>query len=137
MFDSDYEDEYKKATQSAMVNVHDGEQSFNGKALFLNTVLLSIFGAIGYFGFIYLKKETIFFHNKTTVMGISHTVSDAEYAKSLNEMYVDELEESGTLNVSDALSSIVNTSTLRDDSLYTQAISQEIDGTDQKKSKNE
>ena len=38
-------------------------------------------------------------------------------------------EEVNRVNVSDALSSIVNTSTLRDDSLYTQAISQEIDGT--------
>jgi len=136
VFDSNYEDEYKRATKGAMVNAYDGYQSFNWKALFINSILLSFFGAVGYFGFIYLKQETTFFHNKTMVMGISHTVSDAEYTKSLNAMYADELkEESKTVNVSDALSNIVNTSTLRDDSLYTQAISQEIDGSYHKNSR--
>ena len=119
-----YEDEYRKATEDAMVNTYEKKQYFNWKALFLNSILLSAFATLGYFSFIYLKEEPTILTHKTTVMGISHTISDEEYAERLNKIYSDELEE----DISDALSSIVNTSTLRDDSLYTQAISQEIDG---------
>jgi LysM repeat protein len=122
----DYEDEYKKATQSAMVNTYEVQDGLNWRALFVNGVLLSAFAGIGYFGFIYLKNETTFFNKTTAVMGATHTINDAEYLKQLTNSMDEEVNR---VNVSDALSSIVNTSTLRDNSLYTQAISQEIDGT--------
>lgn len=120
-----YEDEYRKATENAMVNTYNKISRFNRNKLFLNIILLSAFIGIGYFSFIYLKEETHFFH-KTKVMGISYTISDDEYQQQLNQIYDKEAEKSN-VNIHDALSTIVNSSTLRDNSHYTQAISKEID----------
>lgn len=121
----DYEDEYKKATENAMVNTYNGISRFNWNKLFLNMVLLSALIGMGYFSFVYLKKGTNFFH-KTKVMGVSYTMSDDKYEKQLKQMYDKEVENN-KVKMNDALSNIVNTSTVRDDYLYTQAISKEID----------
>jgi len=120
-----YEDEYKKATENAMVNTYDEISSVNRKKLFLNMVLLTAFVGIGYFSYVYLKNETTFLH-KTKVMGVSYTISDDEYKKELNHMYNEEAKKS-QVEMNNALSTIINTSTARDDSSYTQAISKEID----------
>jgi len=128
-----YEDEYRKATENAMVNTYNKISRFNRNKLFLNLILLSAFIGISYFSFIYLKEETHFFH-KTKVMGISYTISDDQYQQQLNQIYDKEAEKSN-VNIHDALSNIVNTSTLRDNSHYTQAISKEIDKKSHKNSR--
>ena len=129
-----YEDEYEKATQDAMVNKHEIIKTINGKALFLNMILLGAFAGIGYWGVTYLKNETQFL-SSTKVMGVSYTIddvveneslSDTEYLKQLSNISNEEVEEANRVNISDALSSIVNTS-MKDNSLYTQALSSEIE----------
>lgn len=129
----DYDEEYKKATESAMVNTCNDINEFNWNALFSNILLLSAFIGIGYFSFTYVKQETNFFQ-KTSVMGVSHTVSDNEYEQQVNTIYDKEVNGNKT-NINDALSDIVNTSTSREESQYTQAISKEIDTKHQQESR--
>lgn len=120
----DYDDEYKKATESAMVNSCNETNGFNWKVLLFNMIGLSALIGIVYFTFNYLKEETHFFH-KTNVMGVSYTMSNEEYEQHLNSLYDQEINNDKT-NMNDVLSYIVNTSTTKDNSEYTQAISQEI-----------
>jgi len=133
MFDNNNEDEYIKATQDAQVNAY-GRKRGIGLTVIWNLFLLFSFSFLGYLGFNYLKDETTLFNDtfvsKTAVMGVSETKSDMEYLKMLNSVSMDEIGHSTkeNLSLSDALDNVVNTSTLRDNSLYTQAISQEIDG---------
>jgi hypothetical protein len=127
MFDS--ENEYKIATQDAQVNTYSEKNNFKGKILLWNFFLLASFSSIGYFGFNYLKEETtLLSNNKTSVMGVSYTKSDSEYLEMMNRMDVDHLNQK-SLNLENAMGNLVNNSVLRDKSLYTQAISKEIDGT--------
>jgi len=133
MFDNN-DDEYIKATQDAQVNAY-GRKRGIGLMVIWNIFLLLSFSFLGYLGFNYLKNEetTILndtFVSKTAVMGISETKSDTEYLEMLNSVSMEDMSNSKKedLSLSDALDDVVNTSTLRDNSLYTQAISQEIDG---------
>ena len=128
MFDN-REDEYLKATQDAQVNIH-ANKGANGLLIVWNLFLLASFSFIGYLGFNYLKDETTLFNDtipsQTAVMGVSHTKSDTEYLKMLNSMEMD-IVNTKELRLGIAMDDVVNTSTIKDDSLYTQAISQEID----------
>jgi len=127
MFDN-REDEYLKATRDAQVNLHTNKSTFRGLVVIWNLFLLSSFIFIGYLGFNYLKNETLFFNNttsQTTVMGVSDTKSDSEYLDMLNSMDMDIVNKK-ELSLSVAMDNVVNTSTIKDDSLYTQAISKEI-----------
>jgi len=128
MFDN-REDEYLKATQDAQVNTHVNKGAVNGLVIVWNLFLLASFTFIGYLGFNYLKNETTLFNDtiptQTAVMGASHTKSDSEYLEMLNSMET-EIVNKKELSLSDAMEDVVNTSTIKDESLYTQAISQEI-----------
>ena len=130
MFDN-REDEYLKATQNAQVNTHSNKRAMNGVMIVWNLFLLASFTFIGYLGFNYLKSETGLLNdalpNQTAVMGVSQTKSDREYLEMLNSMEMD-IVNTKELSVSTAMNDVVNTSTIKDDSLYTHAISQEIDG---------
>ena len=130
MFDN-REDEYLKATQNAQVNLNNNKNSSNGLVGTWNVFLMSSFTLIGYLGFNYLKSETTLFNNpllssQTAVMGVSDTKSDREYLEMLNSMEMDIINKK-ELTLSDAMDNVINTSTAKDNSLYTQAISQEID----------
>ena len=134
MFDN-REDEYLKATQDAQVNIHTNKNTFGGLVIIWNLFLLASLVSVGYLGFNYLKSETTIFNddtfpNQTAVMGVSDTKSDSEYLKMLNsievEMNTNEVNKK-ELSLSSAIDDVINTSTIRDDSLYTQAISKEID----------
>ena len=134
MFDN-REDEYLKATQDAQVNIHTNKNTFGGLVIIWNLFLLASLVFVGYLGFNYLKSETTIFNddtfpNQTAVMGVSDTKSDSEYLKMLNsievEMNTNEVNKK-ELSLSSAIDDVINTSTIRDDSLYTQAISKEID----------
>ncbi len=133
MFDN-REDEYLKATRDAQVNVHTNKSTFGGLVVIWNLFLLASFTFIGYLGFNYLKNETTIFNDtipaQTAVMGVSQTKSDSEYLDMLNsievEMNVNDVSKK-ELSLSSAMDDVINTSTTKDDSLYTQAISKEID----------
>jgi len=129
MFDN-REDEYLKATQDAQVNTHTNKGAINGVMIIWNLFLLASFTFLGYLGFNYLKSETNLFNDalphQTAVMGVSHTKSDSEYLKMLNSMEMD-IVNTKELSLSAAMDDVINTSTIKDDSLYTQAISQEIE----------
>lgn len=133
MFDN-REDEYLKATQDAQVNIHTNKNRFGGLVVIWNLFLLTSLVSIGYLGFNYLKNETTIFNdalpNQTAVMGVSDTKSDSEYLEMLNSIEVEMSTNDVSnkeLSLSSAMNDVVNTSTIRDDSLYTQAISKEID----------
>jgi len=130
MFDN-IEDEYLKATQDAQVNIHTNKSTFRGLVLIWNLFLLTSFTFIGYLGFNYLKNETSILGDttptQTAVMGVSDTKSDSEYLEMLNSMEDDIVNEKDLSVLSAEMDSIINTSTVKDDSLYTQAISREID----------
>ncbi|SFV64205.1 hypothetical protein MNB_SV-14-1008 [hydrothermal vent metagenome] len=125
------EDEYLKATQDAQVNIHANKSTFRGLVVVWNLFLLGSFTFIGYLGFNYLKDEGTIFNDtvpsKTAVMGVSDTKSDIEYLKMLNSMENDIVNEKDLSMLSEKIENVVNTSTPNDDSLYTQAISKEID----------
>jgi LysM repeat protein len=131
MFDNN-EDEYRKATQDAQVNAYARKRGMGFLIVVWNLFLLLSFTFLGYLGFNYIKNETTIFNDnpvsKTVVMGVSDTKSDSEYLEMLNS--IDEIDETtkNSLSLSDAIDDVINTSTLRDNSLYTQAIAQEIDG---------
>jgi len=144
MFDS--ENEYRIATQDAQVNIYGQKGTFGGMASVWNTFLLLLIGGGIYYGFFYVENEppTPSLQERmnllaqaepieaTVVMGVSHTKSDSEYLKMLNKMDVDHLNKK-ELSLENAMGNLVNSSTLRDKSLYTQAIAQEIDGRYKKK----
>jgi hypothetical protein len=131
MFDNN-EDEYIKATQDAQVNAY-GRKRGMGLMIVWNLFLLLSFSFLGYLGFNYLKNETTFFNDtfvsKTAVMGVSETKSDSEYLEMLNRVSIEDMGSSQKedVSLSDAIDDVINTSTLQDNSLYTQAISQEVD----------
>jgi nucleoid-associated protein YgaU len=151
MFDT-REDEYLKATQDAQVNTYVNKSTVNRSMIFWNLFLLASFLFIGYLGFNYLRTETTLLNNtflaknvvdvndademlvvreenrpvETAVMGVSHTKSDREYLEMLNSMEMD-IVNPKELSVSDAIDDVISTSSPKDNSLYTQAISQEID----------
>ena len=129
MFDN-REDEYLKATQDAQVNIHTNKSTFRGLVVIWNLFLLASFTFIGYLGFNYLKSETTLFYDtipsQTAVMGVSDTKTDSEYLEMLNSMEMD-IVNNKELSLNVAIDDVVNTSTIKDDSLYTQAISKEID----------
>jgi len=129
MFDN-REDEYLKATQNAQVNLNNNKSTFRGLVVTWNLFLLTSFTIIGYLGFNYLKSETTLFNDtlpsQTAVMGVSDTKTDREYLEMLNSMEMDIITKK-ELSLSDAIDDVINTSTIKDDSLYTQAISKEID----------
>jgi len=125
MFDTN--DEYTAATQEAMVNTYNTKSSSKILLLLWNFFLFSTVIVIGYFSFNYLQNETTLF-KQTSVMGISYTKSDSEYLQILDGMSVDSVEEEENTDIGSAMDSIINESMLRDNSLYTQALSKEIDG---------
>jgi len=131
MFDNN-EDEYIKATQDAQVNAY-GRKRGMGLMIVWNLFLLLSFSFLGYLGFNYLKNETTIFNDtfvsKTAVMGVSETKSDSEYLEMLNRVSIEDMGSSQKedVSLSDAIDDVINTSTLQDNSLYTQAISQEVD----------
>jgi len=128
MFDN-HEDEYAKATQDAQVNTYSRKRGIGFLIIIWNIFLFLSFSFLVYLGFNYMKNETTVltdtFVSKTVVMGVTDTKSDTEYMKMLNSADVDNVKKEESL--SDAIDSVINSSTLRDNSLYTQAISQEID----------
>jgi len=127
MFDNDKE--YLKATQHAQVNTYiDVMDRKNNFLLFIWNLLLFItLIVLLYLGYNYVNKEGMFSKN-TTVMGISHTKSDNEYIEMLSQMDVDDISGiKDNVELNHALESVVNGSTVKDNSLYTQAISSEID----------
>jgi LysM repeat protein len=127
MFDNDKE--YLKATQHAQVNTYiDVMDKKNNFLLFIWNLLLFITLIILlYLGYNYVNKEGIFSKN-TSVMGISHTKSDNEYIEMLSQMDVDDLSGiKDTAQLNEALKSVVNSSTIEDDSLYTQAVASELE----------
>jgi LysM repeat protein len=132
MFDNN-EDEYIKATQDAQVNAY-GRKRGMGSIVIWNLFILLSFAVLSYLGYNYLRGNTTIFKDslpqKTVVMGVSDTKSDSEYLEMLNSVDVDSVERSNKeeLSLSEAINDVINTSTLRDNSLYTQAIAQEIDG---------
>lgn len=138
MFDNS-EDEYLKATRDAQVNVHRNRGAFRGVALVWNLFLLSSFLVIGYLGFNYLKSDRVLLSDnrdtlpvspqtKTAVMGVSDTKSDSEYLEMLNSIESDiDTTSKKESDLSSAIDDVVNSSISKDNSLYTQAISQEID----------
>jgi len=137
MFDNN-EDEYLKATRDAQVNIHTNKGTFRGVVLIWNIFLLASFVFMGYLLFNYLNhNEPIVLTDntidvslpvsaQTAVMGVSDTKSDTEYLEMLNSMEMD-IVNTKELNLGTAMDDVVNTSTIKDDSLYTQAISKEID----------
>ncbi len=139
MFDNS-EDEYLKATQDAQVNVHRNRGAFRGVALVWNLFLLSSFLVIGYLGFNYLKSDRVLLSDnrdtlpvslqtKTAVMGVSDTKSDSEYLEMLNsiESDIEDINKKEP-NISSKIEDIVNSSVSKDNSIYTQALSHEIEG---------
>lgn len=139
MFDNS-EDEYLKATRDAQVNVHRNRGAFRGVALIRNFFFLSSFIALGYLGFNYLKSSRVLLSDnrdtlpissqiKTAVMGVSDTKSDSEYLEMLNSIDSD-IEDINKKepSVSSEIEDIVNSSLSKDNSIYTQALSQEIEG---------
>jgi len=138
MFDN-VEDEYLRATQDAQVNIHKSRRR-KGLIVIWNLSLLSSFAFIGYLGFNYFQnKPTLLLSDnsresnspslerKTAVMGVSDTKSDREYLEMLNSMEMDIVKSQKDSSVGSAIEEIVNSSTIQDNSLYTQAISEEID----------
>lgn len=125
MFDNDKE--YLKATRHAQVNTYAMNRKNSFLLLIWNTLLFLSFAVLAYLGYSYIKDEGVFSKN-TTVMGVSHTKSDNEYIEMLSQIDVDDVSGiNKNVSLNEAMESVVNSSTSRDNSLYTQAISSEID----------
>lgn len=135
MFDKN-EDEYLKATRDAQVNIDANRASFRGLTLIWNLFLISTLILLGYLGFNYLKSKQIILTDnssslpvsiQTAVMGVSDTKSDSEYLEMLNSIETDiDITTKKESSLTSKIDDVVNSSISKDNSLYTQAIEQEL-----------
>jgi len=123
MFNSDYD--YKKATELARVNTYADVKSINGKLVVANLVLLAL---LGYLGFSYMQNEINGFSlvksYKTNVLGVSQTVENNEYTDKelLKLLKVVDVE-----NVKNTMKLVVNNTSIKSQTSYTDDISKEIE----------
>ncbi len=131
MFNKD--EEYNEATRHASINTYNEEKSKYGLGILLNIALFIILFTIGYYGYQYVtdKPSSPYL---TNVMGVSHTYDEKEsfdeqktLVDMLNHVDVDRVvEDVNNENLVDAMNSIVNASTVKNDSDYMKALSLEM-----------
>jgi nucleoid-associated protein YgaU len=114
-------DEYAAATEKASINQH-GKGNIGGYKLgIFNLFLLTTIGVMGYVSFDSFKND-----ESIKVEKINST-SDSELLDILSIVDINSVEEKKDLeSLSSAINNVVSDSTLSDDSLYTQALSREL-----------
>jgi len=132
------EDEYLKATRDAQVHVVEEGRGINVKLILINMVLLVTLISLV---FLYLKKDSNGISNefsgqKVAVLGVSYTSSKSEFSDDeligiLNDVEVDKVVETpvahNNANLYDAMSQLVDDSSVKSQSMYSDAISRELD----------
>ncbi len=118
-------DEYAEATENASINQH-GKGSRRGYKLgIFNLLLLTTIGVMGYVSFDSLKDESSFLDG-ISVFNTSST-SDGELLEILSSVDINSIEDKKDLeSLSSAINDVVSDATLSDTSLYTQALSREL-----------
>lgn len=120
--------EYIAATEHASIN-NDGKSGDRRKLGVFNLFLLTTIGLMGYVSFDSLKDEPTFL-KKINILHTSNVSTDKELLDVLSGVDADSIQSSKTelsnKSLNDAITTIVNSSNLHDNSLYTQALSQEI-----------
>ena len=126
------ENEYENATRYAQVNTYAESNSIKGKFILLNVLLLS---AVGYGLFHFTQTEGI---QKTAVLGVSimadeKNIDDDTYIKLLKNSEVDTVKENSQQLLNNSMKVLMDTSTIQSSSSYTNAISRELDDSNDKK----
>jgi len=119
---SNIKDEYKEATEHASINTHNVNIIRNRgyKLGIFNLFLLTTIGVMGYVGFDSLNTGKIISSNSGTDKELLKILGNID----INSMAVE--DKSKSISVSSAIDTVVNSSHLKDNSLYTQALSREI-----------
>jgi len=127
------QDEYAEATAQASINTYDEEKTSNYKLGVFNLFLLTTIGVMGYVSLDTLKSTPDFLKKISIVeekQEVSDLTSDKDLLNILNDLDVDSVEdeiiENDNAKMSMAMKNFIGSSTITDDSLYTQALSQEI-----------
>jgi len=128
-------DEYAAATEKASINQYGKGNRRGYKLGIFNLFLLTTIGVMGYVSFDSLKDESTFL-NGITILNTSKSIkvenmnstSDSELFDILSDVDITSVEEKKDLqSLSSAINTVVSDSTLNDNSLYTQALSRELD----------
>ena len=132
------EDEYLKATRNAQVHIVEDNRGMNFKLILINIVVLSTLVALVFW---YLKKDVEMNNSglagqKVAVLGVSYTSSKAEFSDDeliglLDNVEVDKVVEKpvahNNANLYDAMNQLVEGSSVKSQSMYSDAISRELD----------
>ncbi|CAA6804465.1 MAG: Unknown protein [uncultured Sulfurovum sp.] len=133
MIFKNYEDAYVSATKDARINVEENRFSSSLKWIIFNFLLVLLLGIILFF---YLKNETTFFSEfiteKRAVLGVTKTVdeslSDEELIKILRVTDMEVASKNtNESELRDSMMVLVNESSIKSQSSYTEAISRELD----------
>jgi len=127
------QDEYAEATAQASINTYDEEKTSNYKLGVFNLFLLTTIGVMGYVSLDtlngtpdFLKKISIIAEKKEVLI----STSDKDLLNILNDLDVDSVEdeiiENDNAKMSMAMENLISSSAMTDNSLYTKALSQEI-----------
>ncbi len=128
-------DEYLKATQHAQINTYDKSRGVTIKLVLLNLTMLLF---VGFFIFNYFYKDEVLslFSKKEGVLGVSYHATDKnEYSDNelmviLDNAEVDKVAESSNSeieNLSNEISKIIDGSSMKESSSYSESISKELD----------
>jgi LysM repeat protein len=121
-------DEYAAATEQASINQY-GKKSRRGYKLgIFNLFLLTTIGVMGYVSFDSLKNKSIFVKESVPLNTTSTNTSDRELLELLSSVNVKSVEDKKEQeSLHSALNNLVSDSISSNDSLYTQALSRELD----------
>jgi len=132
---SNNKDEYKEATEHASINTHRVGINKGYRLGIFNLFLLTTIGVMGYVGFDSLNEESNFFKNINLLSSnksINPTnATDKELLQLLGNIDINSVaveDEKQLTLLTSAINNVVNDSYLENNSLYTQALSREING---------
>ena len=122
---SKIKDEYREATEHASINTHHrilmNKEGY--KLGIFNLFLLTTLGLMGYVGFDSLKEKSNFFEN-TDMLNVDNESIEILGILDINHLALE--SEKKLISVASEIDNLVNSSTLEDNSIYTQALSREI-----------
>jgi len=117
-------DEYTEATENASINQHGKKNRQGYKLGIFNLLLLTTIGVMGYVSFDSLKDKS----KTNNSIEIENRRSDSELINILSNLDTPSEEEKKILeSLSLAINDVVSDTKLSDTSLYTQALSRELD----------
>jgi len=119
-------DEYAAATEKASINQHSKGNRQGYKLGIFNLFLLTTIGVMGYVSFDSLRDESNFLDG-ISILNTSSS-SDSELLEILSTVDINSVKDKKDLeSLNSAINEVVSDSSLSNTSLYTQAISRELD----------